>query len=153
IFLGLFILALILNSFTGVMASTLPALFPTRIRYSALASAFNIAIIIAGLTPTIAAALVDATNDLFIPAYYLMLMGIIGIVTGICLKETANRPLRGVSPSASNKQEARELLVQTYQHIEQSVDDIDAEIARLQEQIGELEKRKQQYIDLHPKLE
>ena len=95
----------------------------------------------------------DATNDLFIPAYYLMLVGIIGIVTGICLKETANRPLRGVSPSASNKQEARELLVQTYQHIEQSVDDIDAEIARLQEQIGELEKRKQQYIDLHPKLE
>ena len=153
IFLGLFILALILNSFTGVMASTLPALFPTRIRYSALASAFNIAIIIAGLTPTIAAALVDATNDLFIPAYYLMLVGIIGIVTGICLKETANRPLRGVSPSASNKQEARELLVQTYQHIEQSVDDIDAEITRLKEQIGELEKRKQQYIDLHPKLE
>ncbi|KAG0926177.1 hypothetical protein G6F31_018479 [Rhizopus arrhizus] len=32
------------------MASTLPALFPTRIRYSALASSFNIAIIIAGLT-------------------------------------------------------------------------------------------------------
>ena len=123
------------------------------IRYIALASAFNIAIIIAGLTPIIAAALVDVTNDLFIPAYYLMLVGIIGIVTGICLKETANRPLRGVSPSASNKQEARELLVQTYQHIEQSVDDIDAEIARLQEQIGELEKRKQQYIDLHPKLE
>ena len=68
--------------------------------------------------PTIAAALVDVTNDLFIPAYYLMLVGIIGIVTGICLKETANRPLRGVSPSASNKQEAGELQVQTYQHTE-----------------------------------
>ena len=40
-----------------------------------------------------------------------------------------------------------------YQHIEQSVGDVDAEIARLQEQIGELEKRKQQYIDLHPKPE
>lgn len=41
---------------------TLPALFPTRIRYSALASSFNIAVIMAGLTPTIAAALVDSTS-------------------------------------------------------------------------------------------
>nr|WP_303833225.1 hypothetical protein [Snodgrassella alvi] len=68
--------------------------------------------------PTIAAALVDVTNDLFIPAYYLMLVGIIGIVTGICLKETANRLLHGMSPSASNKQEAGELQVKIYQHTE-----------------------------------
>lgn len=124
IFLGLFILSVILNFFTGVMASTLPALFPTHIRYSALASSFNIAVIIAGLTPTIAAALVDSTSNLYIPAYYLMVIGLIGITTGIFMKETANRPLRGVLPSAVNKQEARELLVETYQHIEQSVDDI-----------------------------
>ncbi len=37
-------LAVILNCFTGVMASTLPAMFPTHIRYSALAAAFNICI-------------------------------------------------------------------------------------------------------------
>lgn len=152
IFLGLFILAVILNAFTGVMASTLPAMFPTRIRYSALASAFNIAIILAGLTPTIAAALVDSSGNLYIPAYYLMLVAVIGIVTGIFMKETANRPLRGATPSASSKKEARELLVQTYEHIEQSVEDIDAEIARLQVQIRALEARKQQYVDLHPKL-
>nr|WP_303802100.1 hypothetical protein [Snodgrassella alvi] len=36
---------------------------------------------------------------------------------------------------------------------EQSVDDIDAEIARLQQQIQQLELRKQQYVNLHPKLE
>lgn len=153
IFLGLFILALILNMFTGVMASTLPALFPTSIRYSALASAFNVAVIIAGLTPTVAAALVDSTNDLYIPAYYLMLVAVIGIITGIFMKETANRPLRGVSPSASSKQEAKEVLVQAYDRIEQNVEEIDDEIARLQQQIKELEVRKQQYIDLHPKLD
>lgn len=153
IFVGMFILALILNMFTGVMASTLPALFPTRIRYSALASAFNVAVIIAGLTPTITAALVDSTGDLYIPAYYLMTVAVIGILTGIFMKETANRPLRGVSPSASNKQEAKEVLVQAYDRIEQNVEAIDAEIAALQQQIHELERRKQQYIDLHPKLE
>lgn len=153
IFLGLFILAVILNCFTGVMASTLPALFPTRIRYSALASSFNIAVIIAGLTPTVAAALVDSTNNLYLPAYYLMVVGLVGIATGIFMRETAKRPLRGVTPSAANKQEARELLVESYEHIEQSVEDIDAEIARLQAQIEQLEIRKQQYVDLHPKLE
>ena len=143
---------MILNSFTGVMASTLPALFPTRIRYSALASAFNIAVIVAGLTPTIAAALVDSTGNLDIPAYYLMLVAVVGIATGIFMKETANLPLRGATPSASSKKEAKELLVATYVHIEQSVEGIDAEIAKLQEQIQALEVRKQQFIDLHPEL-
>src|SRR3546814_4606733 len=41
IFLGLLFIAVLLNCLTGVMASTLPALFPTRIRYSALASSFR----------------------------------------------------------------------------------------------------------------
>lgn len=52
IFAGLLIIAVLLNFFIGVMASTLPAMFPTHIRYSALAAAFNISVLIAGLTPT-----------------------------------------------------------------------------------------------------
>lgn len=59
IFAGLLMLAVILNCFIGVMASTLPAMFPTHIRYSALAAAFNISVLIAGLTPTLAASLVE----------------------------------------------------------------------------------------------
>ncbi|EBV3600205.1 proline/betaine transporter, partial [Salmonella enterica subsp. enterica serovar Virchow] len=46
IFLGLLLLAIALNCMIGVMAATLPALFPARIRYSALAGSFNIAIIV-----------------------------------------------------------------------------------------------------------
>lgn len=56
IFVGLLVLAVLLNSFTGVMASILPAMFPTHIRYSALAISFNISVLIAGATPTAAAA-------------------------------------------------------------------------------------------------
>lgn len=41
IFVGLLLLVILLNSFTGMMASILPAMFPTNIRYSALAIAFN----------------------------------------------------------------------------------------------------------------
>jgi len=62
-----------------------------------------------------------------------MLNKLLSAWISVYLKETANRPLRGVSPSASNKKEARELLAETYEHIEQSVDDIDAAIANLQE--------------------
>jgi MHS family proline/betaine transporter-like MFS transporter len=40
-FAGLLMLAVILNCFIGVMASTLPAMFPT-IFATALAAAFNI---------------------------------------------------------------------------------------------------------------
>ncbi len=70
IFAGLLVLAVLLNFFIGVMASTLPAMFPTHIRYSA----FNISVLIAGLTPTIAAWLVESTKDLYMPAYYLMVI-------------------------------------------------------------------------------
>jgi MHS family proline/betaine transporter-like MFS transporter len=41
IFAGLLMLAVVLNFFIGVMASTLPAMFPTHIRYSALASVLS----------------------------------------------------------------------------------------------------------------
>ncbi|KCX60554.1 sugar (and other) transporter family protein, partial [Acinetobacter baumannii 855125] len=67
IFIGLLILALSLNMSIGVMASTLPALFPTEIRYSALGIAFNFSVVIAGLTPTLTATLVETTHNLMVP--------------------------------------------------------------------------------------
>lgn len=100
-------LAVLLNFFIGVMASTLPAMFPTHIRYSALASAFNVSVLIAGLTPAIVAWLVESTQNLYMPAYYLMVIAVVGLVTGVTMKETANKPLRGAAPAASDLEEAR----------------------------------------------
>lgn len=153
IFLGLLLLAIFLNCLTGVMASTLPALFPTRIRYSALASSFNIAIIIAGLTPTAAAWLVETTDNLMLPAFYLMFAAVIGLITSYYLPETANRPMRGDMPSASNHGEAKVLLQEAYDHIEQTVQSVDTEIEDLENQIAQLKKRRQKLTDRHPDLE
>lgn len=153
IFLGLLFLAVILNCFTGVMASTLPALFPTRIRYSALASSFNIAVIIAGMTPTLAALLVERTGNLMMPAYYLLIAAAIGLVTAFYLPETANRPMRGDTPNASNPQEAKVLLQETWDRIEQRVEDVDAEIARLEEEVAALRARREVLVARHPELE
>ncbi|WP_435927905.1 glycine betaine/L-proline transporter ProP [Dryocola sp. BD613] len=132
IFAGLLILAVILNSFTGVMASTLPAMFPTHIRYSALASAFNISVLVAGLTPTLAAWLVESTENLMMPAYYLMVIAFIGLVTGMTMKETANKPLKGATPAASDIEEAREIVQEHHDNIEQKIEDLDREIETLQ---------------------
>lgn len=146
IFLGLLILAVLLNCFIGVMASTLPAMFPTHIRYSALAIAFNVSVLIAGLTPTIAAWLVEATNNLYMPAYYLMVVAMIGLVTGIFMKETANRPLKGATPAASDRAEAREILQEHHDNIEHKIEDIDA-------QIIELEAKRKNLIAQHPDID
>ena len=153
IFVGLLLLAVLLNCLIGVMASTLPAMFPTRVRYSALASAFNISVIIAGVTPTAAAWLVETTDNLMMPAYYLMVVAVIGLVTAWFMRETANQPLHGDTPNASNRREARELLQQAYDHIEASVEELDAEIGDLQAKVLELEQRKQALVERHPDLE
>ncbi|PLR39641.1 proline/glycine betaine transporter ProP [Chimaeribacter californicus] len=145
IFCGLLLLAVILNAFTGVMASSLPAMFPTHIRYSALASAFNISVLIAGLTPTIAAWLVESTGDLYMPGYYLMVVAIVGLATGIFMKETANKPLRGATPAASDLSEAKEILREHHDNIENKIDDIN-------QQIAELEAKRANLIQQHPRI-
>ena len=145
IFAGLLMLAVLLNFFIGVMASTLPAMFPTHIRYSALASAFNVPVLIAGLTPTAVAWLVESTNNLYMPAYYLMVIAIVGLVTGVTMKETANKPLRGAAPAASDIEEAKELLQEHHDNIEHKIEDIDAEIA-------ELEAKRKNLVQQHPRI-
>lgn len=153
IFLGLLFIAVVLNCMTGVMASTLPALFPTRIRYSALASSFNFAIIVAGLTPTLAAWLVEESGNLMMPAYYLMIAAIIGIVTSFYLPETANKPMRGDTPNASDPREAKALLKQAYEHIEETVSELDEEITEMEAALDSLRQRRQRLIDRHPHLD
>ncbi|MBP6117249.1 MAG: glycine betaine/L-proline transporter ProP [Neisseriaceae bacterium] len=145
IFLGLLLLAVMLNCFTGVMASILPAIFPTAIRYSAMGIAFNISVLVAGFTPTVAAWLVEVTQNLYMPAYYLMVVAVVGLVTGLRMVETANKPLKGATPAASSKEEAHEILQAHYDHIEGRIENIDEEIERLQ-------KKRATLVDQHPEI-
>ncbi|GAA4266831.1 glycine betaine/L-proline transporter ProP [Frondihabitans peucedani] len=117
VFAGLLILGLVLVTFTSTMPSTLPALFPTIIRYGALAIAFNVSVsLFGGTTPLVTESLVAwATKSGFawardIPAFYLMLAAVIGLVAVWFTKETANSPLLGSGPSVATEEEARELV-------------------------------------------
>ncbi|MFD6278589.1 glycine betaine/L-proline transporter ProP [Streptomyces sp. NPDC060209] len=112
--IGCGMLGLLLVCFAGTSASTLPALFPTRIRYGALSIAFNISVsLFGGTTPLFTSALVEATGNEMIPAYYLMVAGLIGLVSTFFLHETAGKPLRGSGPMVETPEQARVLVARS----------------------------------------
>jgi MHS family proline/betaine transporter-like MFS transporter len=56
------------------------------------------------------AALIGATGNDMMPAYYLMATSLVGAVAIYFLKESAQRPLPGSMPSVDTQAEARELV-------------------------------------------
>lgn len=110
VLLGLLIMGLSLIMFSATMPSTLPSLFPTAVRAGALAIAFNVSIsLFGGTTSFVQASLINATGYLMWPAVYLMAAGVIGLVAIHFVPESNGRPLWGSNPSASSKEEAKEL--------------------------------------------
>ncbi|MEV6294851.1 glycine betaine/L-proline transporter ProP [Streptomyces sp. NPDC051896] len=109
--LGVLLLATLLACFAAPSAATLPALFPTAVRYAAMGIGFNFAVsAFGGTTPLVTAALVTATGDDLMPAYYLMLAGVIGLLTVKFLPETAQVPLKGSQPMVGSREERGELI-------------------------------------------
>lgn len=114
--IGCVVLGLCLASFAAPTASTLPALFPTAIRYGALSIGFNVAVsAFGGTTPLINEALVGTTGNKLMPGFYLIASGMIGLVTLLFLKESATQPLAGSPPLVSNHPEAQQLSTDTQQ--------------------------------------
>lgn len=110
-FAGLLVMGLLLVCFSSTAPSTLPAMFPTRIRYGGLSITFNIFVsAFGGTTATVVGALVQETGDLNWPGYYLVAVGVIGAVCAYLLPESARRPLLGAQPAVSSEREARELI-------------------------------------------
>ncbi|WP_166462592.1 MFS transporter [Amycolatopsis acidicola] len=111
--IGLLIMGLTLICFSAVLPSTLPAMFPTFIRAGGLSIAFNISVsLFGGTTSTVMSALVTATGDLNWPAYYLIAAGVIGAISIMLTRETANKPLDGSAPIVESREEAKELVAQ-----------------------------------------
>lgn len=111
VFAGLMTMGAALACFTSSMPATLPALFYTPVRYSALSIAFNVSVsLFGGTTPLVTAWLVQTTGDHLVPAYYLMAAAGIGLFTMLFVRETAGRPLRGSPPAVTSRSEARALL-------------------------------------------
>ncbi|WP_446664638.1 MFS transporter [Flexivirga sp. B27] len=111
IFAGLLIMAMLLICFSSTMPSTLPTLFPTKVRGGGLSIAFNVSIsLFAGTTSVVVGSLVSLTGDLNWPAYYLIIAGGIGVVSVLFLAEPNGRKMWGSPPAAATREEARELV-------------------------------------------
>jgi MFS transporter, MHS family, proline/betaine transporter len=99
--IGFAILGALLVLMLAVIGSTFPAMFPTRVRYGSFAIGYNVSTsAFGGTAPFVITALINATGTNFIPAYYLILAGLVAIVPIILIPETAGVPLRGISESA-----------------------------------------------------
>ncbi|OBI23244.1 MFS transporter [Mycobacterium sp. E2462] len=110
IFIGVLLIGLMELCFDSTAPAMLPALFPTRVRYAALAVSYNIAIsAVGGTTPLIAQALVSGTGNAMAPAYMLIVGGVVGAITLLFTPEVAGKPLPGSGPAVETEQEAREL--------------------------------------------
>ncbi|WP_329547911.1 glycine betaine/L-proline transporter ProP [Streptomyces sp. NBC_01356] len=98
--LGMGALGLLLVCFTAAMPAALPALFPTKVRYGSLSIGFNVSVsLFGGTTPLVVTALIGATGNMMMPAYYMMAAAVIGGVAVWFMTESAGRPLPGSAPS------------------------------------------------------
>jgi MFS transporter, MHS family, proline/betaine transporter len=111
VFLGVLLIGLMELCFDSTSPATMPALFPTNVRNGALAISYNVSIsAFGGTTPLIAQALVSGTGNLMVPAYMLIVAGLVGLVTLAFTPEVAGKRLPGSPPTVETEQEARELV-------------------------------------------
>jgi MFS transporter, MHS family, proline/betaine transporter len=90
------VLGLLLVMLLASITSSLPALFPTHVRYSAFAIGYNITTsAFGGTTPLVVTAVIAATHDDLVPGYYMALAGLVALVPLLKMPETAGHSLRG----------------------------------------------------------
>lgn len=114
--LGLLVLAL---AVLGALAAAsfapalpiLPELFALGTRYTSMGLGWNIsAVVFGGAAPLIATALIAGTGDTAAPAYYGILGGVLSVIGGLVVPETAGRRLaRQESALAEREPHAGEL--------------------------------------------
>ncbi|MFG2789597.1 MFS transporter [Streptomyces sp. NPDC048419] len=108
---AMLMLGLSLVCLLGTMSATLPALFPTQVRYGSLSIGYNVAVsVFGGTTPFVITALISATGNELMPAFYVMAASVVGVIAVACMRETAREPLAGSPPSVATPEEAAEMV-------------------------------------------
>ncbi|RFS81999.1 MFS transporter [Actinomadura spongiicola] len=78
----------------AVIAATFPAMFPTKVRYGAFAIGYNVSTsLFGGTAAVLVGSLIDVTGSNYVPAYYLMLAGLVALIPIIKIPETAGVPI------------------------------------------------------------
>ena len=84
------ILCSLFGVFNGPISTALAEQFPTRVRSTALAISYNIAVMLfGGLAQFFVTWLIEATGTPIAPAYYLMFGAAVGLLAALFLRERA----------------------------------------------------------------
>ncbi|MGY4720619.1 MFS transporter [Naumannella huperziae] len=93
---GFAVLGLLYVPQLATISATFPAMFPTQVRYAALAISYNVATsLFGGTAPYVNEAAIEATGITIFPAIYMMIACAIGAVALIGVIETKGVSLRG----------------------------------------------------------
>ncbi|WP_296257280.1 MULTISPECIES: MFS transporter [unclassified Pseudomonas] len=94
LFVALLTLTLGQLFFEGAMPATLTSLFSARVRYSALAISYNLAVsLFGGTAPLINTWLISTTGNQMIPAWYLIAGAVVGLISILFIKDSTGKPL------------------------------------------------------------
>lgn len=92
--LALILLGAMLAGNDGVLATFLSEMFPTQVRYTSFALAFNTGnAIFGGTAPFMATYLIAKTGNHYAPAFYVMIAAVIAFIALLGAKETAHKEL------------------------------------------------------------
>ncbi|HEY3682617.1 MAG TPA: MFS transporter [Streptosporangiaceae bacterium] len=98
--IGLVVMGLLLLPMASTIPATLPALFPTRIRYGAFSIGYNVSTsLFGGTAPLIVTALITATGSKLIPGFYLMAAAVVAAPAIMLMPETAKISMRDAGTS------------------------------------------------------
>lgn len=94
-FLGQVGFAVLIGVISGVAPATMVESLPGHVRCTALSVGYNITFgFIGGLTPMIAAYLIERTGDDLAPAYFLSVAAVVSLAVIATMRETVREPLR-----------------------------------------------------------
>ena len=93
---GFAVMGLVYVAQLATISATFPAMFPATVRYGGMAIGYNISTALFGGTALyVNDALIGATGDNLMPAYYMILGSVVGLVALFFVIETAGKPIRG----------------------------------------------------------
>ncbi|WP_084436135.1 MFS transporter [Aldersonia kunmingensis] len=94
--IGFAVLGLLYAPQLATISATFPAMFPTIVRFAGVAIGYNVATsMFGGTASAINEAIIGATGNNLVPAFYMLGACLIGIVASIFLIETKGLSLRG----------------------------------------------------------
>jgi MHS family proline/betaine transporter-like MFS transporter len=97
---ALIVLNMCLAALLSCIYSTIPALFDVKVRFTGMAISYNVSVaLFAGTAPVLNAWLIGLTGSPLIPAYYLILAAIVGIVALLYSPDYTRKPMRGDAPN------------------------------------------------------